>query len=83
MRPIWQILTHAAESPNSVLACDECFAALDAARLADWLDAGGDPKTLWHAAQRHLARCPDCREHHRQRIHELEARLVERSQSRP
>ena len=81
MRPLWQILTRAAEVPNSVLACDECFAALK--YLADWLDAGGDPKVLWHAAQRHLARCPDCREHHLQRIHALEARLVEHSQSRP
>ena len=81
MRPLWQILVRAAESPNNVLACDECFAALE--YLADWLDAGGDPKTLWHAAQRHLARCPDCREHHLQRIRELEARLVESSQSCP
>ena len=81
MRPLWQILTHAAESSKSVLDCDECFAALE--YLAELLDAEVDPKDLWHAAQRHLARCLDCREHHRQRIHELEARLVEHSQSRP
>jgi hypothetical protein len=82
MRPLWQTLTRAAgrASPNSVLACDECFAALE--YLAELLDANVDPKDLWHAAQRHLARCPDCREHHRQRIHDLEARLVESSQSR-
>ncbi|HET7090799.1 MAG TPA: hypothetical protein VFL17_19375 [Anaerolineae bacterium] len=82
MRPLWQILTRAASraSPNCVLACDECFVALE--YLAELLDADVDPKDLWHAAQRHLARCPDCREHHRQRIHDLEARLVESSRSR-
>ena len=83
MRPLWQILTRPAgrASANGVLACDECFAALE--YLAELLNADVDPKDLWHAAQRHLARCPDCREHHQQRIHALEARLVESSQSRP
>ena len=74
MRPIWQILTRTTHSPNSVLTCEECFAALE--YLADLSGAESDLKDLWRVAQRHLARCPDCREHHLQRIRELESRLA-------
>jgi len=74
VRPIWQILTRTTHSPNSVLTCEECFAALE--YLAELMDADVDPKDLWQTAQRHLARCPDCREHHAKRIRELESRLA-------
>ncbi len=77
MRPLWQILTRAAHSPNTTLTCEECFVALE--YLAELASARGDPDELWKAAQRHLARCPDCREHHLQRIKELESQLIDRS----
>jgi len=79
MRPLWQILTPAAHSPNTTLTCDECFVALE--YLADRINAGADLQVVWQAAQRHLARCPDCREHHLQRIRELESQLVEQSKA--
>lgn len=79
MRPLWQILARAAHSPSTTLTCDECFVALE--YLADMIDAGADPRVVWQAAQRHLTRCPECREHHLQRIRELESQLVKRSKA--
>ena len=66
-----------AVSPYTTLNCDECSVVL--MRLMDVVKAGDDPEFLWRALQRHLARCPDCRERHLRHIDELEAYLVERS----
>ena len=78
-RPIWQILTAAAESGSEItLTCDECFAFME--HLADAAIKGVDPNTIHRAIRRHIAHCPDCTEHHQQRLAELESEIVLRMQ---
>lgn len=74
-RPIWQILTAAAEPGSEVtLTCDECFAFME--HLADEALKGADSNMIHRAIRRHKAHCPDCTEHHQQRLAELEAKIV-------
>ena len=74
-RPIWQILTAAAEPSSEVtLNCDECFAFME--HLADEAIKGVDPNIIHRAIRRHIAHCPDCTEHHLHRLGELEAKIV-------
>ena len=74
-RPIWQILTAAAELGSEVtLTCDECFAIME--QLADEAIKGLDSEMIHHAIRRSIAHCPDCTEHHQQRLAELEAKIV-------
>ena len=75
-RPFWQTLVAADSSENIALTCGECFAILE--YLAEAAAEGDDLQTLQKAAQRHLARCPDCRAHHLKRLIELEAQLAAR-----
>jgi len=74
MTPL-RLLTRAVYSSRTVLTCDECLVALE--HLADTLDATGDPENWWQAVQRHLARCPECREYHSRLVTRLESQLVE------
>ncbi len=72
--PLWQILVRSLQNaPDRDLTCDECFAVLE--YLADSAVAGADPDRLRRSARRHLAHCPDCREHHLRRLRELEAQV--------
>jgi hypothetical protein len=71
-RPFWQVLVAADSGEDVTLTCDECFAILE--YLAEEAAAAADAQTLQKAAQRHLAHCPDCREHHLRRLRELEAK---------
>jgi predicted anti-sigma-YlaC factor YlaD len=73
-RPFWQILADSSEA--ATLTCDECFIILE--YLADEAAEGADLPTLHRAVQSHLARCPDCRAHHLQRLSKLEAELAAR-----
>ena len=74
-RPIWEILTDAAEPGTEVtLTCDECFVIME--HLADEAIKGVDPETLYRAIRRYIAHCPDCNEHHKQRLAELEAEIA-------
>ena len=78
-RPIWQILTDAAEPGSEVtLTCDECFAIME--HLADEVIKGVDPNMIHRAIRRHIAHCPDCTEHHQQRLTELESEIALRKQ---
>lgn len=73
-RPLWEILL-AAESGNPCeLTCEECLAVI--AYLADALASEADPQSVTRAARRHLAHCPDCRQHHARRLRELEILLT-------
>ncbi len=68
--PLWQILLKITPArPKTALTCDECFVLLY--HLAEGLASGADLDSLLQAAHRHLARCPECREHHLQRLSEL------------
>ena len=73
-RPIWQILTDAAEPGNDItLSCDECFAIME--HLADEAAKGMELEMIHRAIRRYIAHCPDCTEHHQQRLAELEAEI--------
>lgn len=72
---LWQILLKIIPArSNPPLTCDECFILLD--HLAEQLAGGTALDSLLQAIHRHLAHCPECREHHLQRLRELEARLA-------
>ena len=78
-RPIWRILTAAAEPGSEVtLTCDECFAIME--HLAFEAIKGLDQEMIHRAIRRSIAHCPDCTEHHKQRLAELEAKIVLRKQ---
>ena len=71
-RPFWQILIIAAQHGAYVpLNCDECFQILEF--LADEAVRGVEERYLVRAVRNHLDRCPECREHHLQRLREIEA----------
>jgi hypothetical protein len=77
MRPLWQILISFKERSQPVsLSCDECFQYME--HLAEEALAGADKATLQEAIKDHLTNCPDCREHHLQRLEQLETRLSSR-----
>jgi len=68
---LWEIL-RATDDPNNniLLTCDECFAVME--YLADCAMGGATRETIFAAAQKHLARCPDCRVEFAARIQALE-----------
>ena len=71
MRPLWQILISFKERNESIsLDCDECFQYME--HLADEAITGADRESLRIAIKDHLMRCPDCQEHHQQRLAHLE-----------
>ena len=73
-RPFWKILMITAEHDAYVtLNCDECFLILEF--LAEEAIHGMEERRLVQAVHMHLDRCPECREHHLQRLREIEARL--------
>jgi hypothetical protein len=44
--------------------------------LAEEAIAGADKSTLQRAIKVHLHNCPDCQEHHRRRMEDMEAKIV-------
>ena len=71
MRPIWQILISFKDRNQfNSLDCDECFQYME--HLADEAIAGAQVDDLQTAIKNHLRRCPDCQEHHQQRLTQLE-----------
>ena len=73
MRPLWQILiTFKDRSPSISLTCDECFLIIE--HLADEALAAVKEEDLQTALMQHLEHCPDCQEHHMQRLSDLEAK---------
>ena len=74
-RPFWQILIDFREPDQSTqLNCDECFLVLE--YLVDQAIRGADTIFLRKIVEQHLDQCPDCREHHIQRIKTLEKTLI-------
>ena len=73
-RPFWKILVVAAEHGARVpLNCDECFIILE--YLAEAAVHGAEEYYLRDAVRQHIESCPKCREHHLQRLNELEAKF--------
>lgn len=71
MRPLWQILiTFKDDTSSTSLSCDECFSYME--HLVEEALAGIEEEVLQTAIKRHLDHCPDCQEHHLQRLTELE-----------
>lgn len=70
MRSLWQILVAIWEKDLSAdLTCDECFRYME--HLAEEAIAGADPSTLRKAVRDHLITCPDCREHHLDKLERM------------
>ena len=69
---LWRILLKAQAEPDAPLTCDECLAILNC--LADEAvdEAGLD--TIWQAVNKHLARCPGCREQYWKWLRRWEAK---------
>jgi hypothetical protein len=61
MLQLWELLI-ALEQPRNerALTCNQCFAIVDLLSLAIELDL--EREQLFDLVQRHLARCPGCRE---------------------
>lgn len=78
-RPLWEILAASSSKDDTELACDECFAVLE--YLADEATEGANLQVLLQTARRHLVHCPDCREHHEQRLSRLELQQAAQSHS--
>lgn len=78
-RPLWEILAASSSSDDTQLTCDECFAILE--YLADEATQGADPQILLQTARRHLAHCPDCRQHYEERLSRLELQSAAHSHS--
>lgn len=85
MRPLitlWRALLPGAPPPTEPpLDCDACFGVIES--LAEAGVRGVHARTLRAAARRHLAHCPDCREHHLRRLHALEQGLHAPSAAAP
>ncbi|UCD42651.1 MAG: hypothetical protein JSV69_03315 [Chloroflexota bacterium] len=75
MRPLWQILISLKERNQSdSLDCDECFQYME--HLAEEAIAGADKDVLQIAIKDHLSQCPDCQEHHQQRLDQMEEEMT-------
>ena len=75
MRPLWQVLISFKERNQPIsLNCDECFLYME--HLADEAAAGADQASLRIAIKDHLANCPDCHEHHQERLEQMEDKIV-------
>jgi hypothetical protein len=69
---LWEILIKIRRmKPDEKLSCLECFAVMEL--LVEGAELGIELPRLAEIAQKHLARCPDCREQIRAQL----ARLAE------
>ena len=75
LRPLWKVLISFKERNQPIsLNCDECFQFME--HLADEAAAGADQASLRIAIRDHLANCPDCHEHHQERLEQMEDKIV-------
>ncbi len=69
---LWQILLKLQKEPAEAdLTCDECFVLLD--YLVSQIVAIPHSRSLQEVAHKHFQYCPNCREHHLQKLKVLEA----------
>jgi hypothetical protein len=68
---LWEILIELKQPiSDRTLTCNQCFAIVDLLSLAIELDI--DREQLFRLVQRHLARCPGCREKLLAQLEELD-----------
>jgi hypothetical protein len=71
VRALWQILIEIAKPVRTALLdCDECFYYLE--YMSEMVVVIDEELITLEALRRHVENCPGCREHHLQRIRELE-----------
>jgi hypothetical protein len=74
VRALWQILIEIANPARTgLLDCDECFYYLE--YMSEIVTTSEEGLVTAEALRRHAEHCPGCREHHLQRIRELEETL--------
>jgi uncharacterized protein with PIN domain len=71
MRSLWQILiTIKNDSTSTSLTCDECFAYME--HLVEEALVGVEEDALKAGIRQHMDHCPDCQNHHLQKLSEME-----------
>lgn len=71
MRSLWQILiTIKNDSTSTSLTCDECFAYME--HLVEEALVGVEEEALKAGIRQHMDHCPDCQDHHLQKLSEME-----------
>jgi uncharacterized protein with PIN domain len=71
MRSLWQILiTIKNDSTSTSLTCDECFAYME--HLVEEALVGVEEDALKAGIRQHMDHCPDCQDHHLQKLSEME-----------
>ena len=70
-RQLWELLIELEQvETDQSLTCTQCFAIVELLAMA--IDLDTDREQLNRLVQRHLARCPGCRQTLWQRLEELE-----------
>jgi uncharacterized protein with PIN domain len=73
MRSLWQILiTIKNDSTSTSLTCDECFVYME--HLVEEALVGVEEEALKDGIRQHMEHCPDCQDHHLQKLSEIEER---------
>ena len=75
---LWRILLKAQAEPDAALTCDECLAILN--YLADEAVDEASLDAIWQAVNKHLARCPGCREQYWRWLRQWEAKRAAQPQ---
>lgn len=71
IRSLFEIFMNTSLPGNAItLNCDECFVVME--YFIELAEEGLTIEDIKKPLLKHLAHCPDCREHHLQRISELE-----------
>jgi len=71
MRSLWQILiTIKKDSTSTSLTCDECFVYME--HLVEEALVGVEEEALKAGIRQHMEHCPDCQDHHLQKLNEIE-----------
>lgn len=71
MRSLWQILiTIKNNSTSTSLTCDECFVYME--HLVEEALVGVEEEALKAGIRQHMDHCPDCQDHHLQKLSEME-----------
>jgi len=71
-RPLWQLLAIISRKDSALsLTCDECFTVLE--YIASVAARGVNQQALLTAVNRHHEHCPECWDHHLEKLRQIEA----------
>jgi hypothetical protein len=77
IRSLFEIFIHSSLPGNEItLTCDECFVVMEF--FVDLVLEDLSLDEIKKPLLRHIDHCPDCREHHFQRLREMEEQWIQR-----